>query len=195
MKNEEMSLKTKRRLGEALKKRMEKTDFRKITVSDLLKDCDITRSTFYYYFKDIYDLLEWTLDTEALELLNKCNETYTWEEGILLFMQYCEKNSKMCLSLINSVGRSTLERMFYKDSYALIKRAIDLHCTDINCKEEEREFTIEFFVRGYAGCLISWFERGMKESPEEVVEILKHTVIGGIRDALTRSVDYARKEA
>ena len=31
----------------------------KITINDLTTDCGISRMTFYYHFKDIYDLVEW----------------------------------------------------------------------------------------------------------------------------------------
>ena len=31
----------------------------KITVTDITEDCGISRMTFYYHFKDIYDLVEW----------------------------------------------------------------------------------------------------------------------------------------
>jgi len=56
---------------------METTEFSKIRVSDLLKDCNIVRSTFYYYFSDIYELLEWMLNTELIVLFEKCDEIYT----------------------------------------------------------------------------------------------------------------------
>ena len=50
MKNEEISLQTKKALSQSLKKAMEKKPFSKITVSELIKDCNINRNTFYYHF-------------------------------------------------------------------------------------------------------------------------------------------------
>lgn len=97
MKNEEMSTQTKNSLAVALKKRMETTEFSKIRVSDLLKDCNIVRSTFYYYFSDIYELLEWMLNTELIGLLEKCDELYTWDQRITMLMEYVRDNSNMCL--------------------------------------------------------------------------------------------------
>ena len=92
MKNEEMSNQTKNSLAVALKKRMATTEFSKIRVSDLLKDCNIVRSTFYYYFTDIYELLKWMLNTELIELLEKCNELYTWDQGVVMLMEYVREN-------------------------------------------------------------------------------------------------------
>ena len=33
----------------------------KITINDITEDCGVNRMTFYYHFKDIYDLVDWIL--------------------------------------------------------------------------------------------------------------------------------------
>ena len=71
MKNEEISLNTKKMLTESLKKTMLKKPLSKITVSELIQDCGINRNTFYYYFANIYDLLKWMLEQEAIEVDRK----------------------------------------------------------------------------------------------------------------------------
>ena len=57
MTNEEISLNTKKEFAAALKHAMEKKTLSKITVSELITECNVNRKTFYYHFKDIYDLL------------------------------------------------------------------------------------------------------------------------------------------
>ena len=54
-----MSTITKRALEASLKKLVKTKPLNKITVSDITDDCGINRMTFYYHFKDIYDLVEW----------------------------------------------------------------------------------------------------------------------------------------
>ncbi|WP_295208123.1 TetR family transcriptional regulator [Ruminococcus sp.] len=34
----------------------------KITVSEIVADCNINRKTFYYHFEDVQSLLKWTLE-------------------------------------------------------------------------------------------------------------------------------------
>lgn len=53
-----MSNITKKQLEEALKQCLLQKSFDKITISDLTEACGISRMTFYYHFKDIYDLVE-----------------------------------------------------------------------------------------------------------------------------------------
>ena len=192
MKNEEMSTQTKNSLAVALKKRMETTEFSKIRVSDLLKDCNIVRSTFYYYFSDIYELLEWMLNTELIGLLEKCDELYTWDQGITMLMEYVRDNSKMCLCAFHSIGRGSLEKMFYKNCYVLMERFVNNSFSAINVAPDDKAFIMDFYVRAYVSALAAWLIGGMKKSPQEMVELMERTVVGGIEDALMRSAS-ARK--
>ena len=54
-----MSEITKKALAETLKKLLSKNKLNKITIKEITEDCGVNRQTFYYHFKDIYDLLEW----------------------------------------------------------------------------------------------------------------------------------------
>lgn len=187
MKNEEMSTQTRNSLAVALKKRMETTEFSKIRVSDLLKDCNIVRSTFYYYFSDIYELLEWMLNTEPIGLLEKCDELYTWDQGITMLMEYVRDNSKMCLCAFHSIGRGSLEKMFYKNCYVLMERFVNTGFSNVEVASEDKAFIMDFYVRAYVSALAAWLVGGMKKNPQAMVDMIERTVSGGIEDALKRS--------
>ena len=187
MKNEEMSTQTRNSLAVALKKRMETTEFSKIRVSDLLKDCNIVRSTFYYYFSDIYELLEWMLNTELIGLLEKCDELYTWDQGITMLMEYVRDNSKMCLCAFHSIGRGSLEKMFYKNCYVLMERFVNTGFSNVEVASEDKAFIMDFYVRAYVSALAAWLVGGMKKTPQEMVDMIERTVSGGIENALKRS--------
>ena len=187
MKSEEMSTQTRNSLAVALKKRMETTEFSKIRVSDLLKDCNIVRSTFYYYFSDIYELLEWMLNTELIGLLEKCDELYTWDQGITMLMEYVRDNSKMCLCAFHSIGRGSLEKMFYKNCYVLMERFVNTGFSNVEVASEDKAFIMDFYVRAYVSALAAWLVGGMKKNPQAMVDMIERTVSGGIEDALKRS--------
>lgn len=187
MKNEEMSTQTRNSLAVTLKKRMETTEFSKIRVSDLLKDCNIVRSTFYYYFSDIYELLEWMLNTELIGLLEKCDELYTWDQGITMLMEYVRDNSKMCLCAFHSIGRGSLEKMFYKNCYVLMERFVNTGFSNVEVASEDKAFIMDFYVRAYVSALAAWLVGGMKKNPQAMVDMIERTVSGGIEDALKRS--------
>ena len=60
-----MSQVTKRALEQSLKNLLLKKPLTKITINDIAEDCGINRMTFYYHFKDIYDLVEWSCLEDA----------------------------------------------------------------------------------------------------------------------------------
>lgn len=65
---------TKRALAAALKELMTEMTFDKIRVSDICDKCDMNRKSFYYHFKDKYDLVNWIFDTEFSEA--SANQSY-----------------------------------------------------------------------------------------------------------------------
>lgn len=50
---------TKRKIADCVKQLMRKKEIRKITIQDIMDATNMSRQSFYYHFKDIYDVLEW----------------------------------------------------------------------------------------------------------------------------------------
>ena len=55
---------TKLALANALKALLEEQPFEKISVFDICDRCHMNRKSFYYHFRDKYDLVNWIFDTE-----------------------------------------------------------------------------------------------------------------------------------
>ncbi len=62
---------TKKALASALRELMMEVPFEKISVGHICKKCDMNRKSFYYHFKDKYDLVNWIYDTEFIAVVNK----------------------------------------------------------------------------------------------------------------------------
>jgi AcrR family transcriptional regulator len=54
-----MADRTKKWIAEAMNELMKQKPIHKIRVTDICKAADIQRPTFYYHFKDKYDLIAW----------------------------------------------------------------------------------------------------------------------------------------
>lgn len=68
---------TKHALAAALKTLMAQKPFEKITINEITELCGMRRQNFYYHFSDVYELLRWMFDEEAISLLRR-------HEGMLL---------------------------------------------------------------------------------------------------------------
>ena len=111
-----MSQVTKRALEASLKNLLLKKPLSKITISDITEDCGINRMTFYYHFKDIYDLVEWSCQEDASKALAG-NKTYeTWQQGFLQLFKAVQDNKPFIMNVYHSVSR---EQVFYAGMPAL----------------------------------------------------------------------------
>lgn len=116
---------TKYALAAALKERMAQKPIDKISIHDLTESCGIRRQTFYYHFEDVYDLLRWMFQEEAVALLQQHEGTLLRQEGLLQLFRYIEQNRAVCLCALKSVGREHLKRFFEADIHAIIHRAVE----------------------------------------------------------------------
>lgn len=73
---------TKLALEASLKELLRTKPIDRITINDLTEHCGISRMTFYYHFKDIYDLVEWACVEDGKRALQGKKTYDTWLEGI-----------------------------------------------------------------------------------------------------------------
>ena len=95
----------------ALKQLMTQKPLERITVAEIMDTCGMRRQHFYYYFTDIYDLLRWTFEKEALELLQQQQGVFPWQNGFLHLFQYINQNRAVCLCALDSLGKESLKQL------------------------------------------------------------------------------------
>lgn len=177
MTNEEISFNTKKALSNALKKRVEQMPFDKIKVSYLIKDCNITRSTFYYHFSDIYELLEWIFEFEAIIPLKELRNIDNFDEALSIFMDYLRRNSILFISAYNSMGRDIMHRSVLKNIRQIVEKFTHL-LSDKTIEDVYYDFIVDFYSRAYIAPLLDWLVNGMKISPKEMLNMLDKTMKG-----------------
>ena len=89
-----MSEITKKALAASLKKLLSKKELAKITISNITDDCGVNRQTFYYHFKDVYDLLEWIYLNEVIQSMNGKDTYDNWQQVFLSIFEYILANKE-----------------------------------------------------------------------------------------------------
>lgn len=79
----DVSEKMKYKLANAMKELLVHTPVDKITVKQIVDQCDVTRPTFYRHFKDKYDLINWYFDVLAQMSFKQMGISLTLREGLL----------------------------------------------------------------------------------------------------------------
>ena len=75
-----MAVDMKEIIAEAAGRLIRERKVKKLTVKDIVEECNITRQTFYYHFEDIPDLLRWVLKKGAEHVMKGCREQEGPEE-------------------------------------------------------------------------------------------------------------------
>ncbi len=178
---------TKQALAAALKELMAQKPVDKITIRDLTDHCGIRRQNFYYHFADVYDLMRWMFQEEAVSLLAQHEGTLLWQEGIVQLFQYLEENKAVCVCALRSVGHDHLRRFFETDIYAVIHRTVEQIGTELGLDPEHPQVDVDlvthFYVMALAGMMESWLLGELDRTPEELIafadQLLQDHVLGG----------------
>ena len=111
-------------IASSLKKIMSKKPFSKITVTEIIKDCGVNRKTFYYHFADIYALLKWMFEEEAVAVVKNFDIYTNPEEAIEFVIEYVEKNEHIISCAYDSIGRVEMKNFFSSDFRGIINGVI-----------------------------------------------------------------------
>lgn len=190
-KSPSVSEQTKLQLAAALKILMAQKSMDKITIAELTSLCNIRRQSFYYHFEDIYDLLRWMIENEAISLLKQQEGALLWKEGLLQLFRYLEENRTVCLCALKSVGRDHLRRFFEADIYAIIHRTIEQLTENIGVHNNldsfvDVEMLTHFYVVALAGMIESWLLGEIDRTPEQLIQFVDIILNDQINGAAAR---------
>jgi probable dihydroxyacetone kinase regulator len=165
-----MSQHTKAAMAESLKKMLSRTTLDKITVKDIADDCDVNRQTFYYHFKDIYDLVEWIVNNATVEALGDNSDTESCKKGYISILESLRENKALITNLYRSISRKTLEEYIGDIFYKYLLDIIIDHAEGMSVSYENITFIARFYKYSFTGLLLDWVKTGMTEDPVYLVE-------------------------
>lgn len=140
----DVSEKMKYKLANAMKELLVHTPVDKITVKQIVDQCDVTRPTFYRHFKDKYDLINWYFDVLAQMSFKQMGISLTLREGLLKKFEFIKGEGQF---------------------FAADKQGVDKI-------PEELEFLLRMYCRGSIAMTVEWATTGMKMSPEQLADQL-----------------------
>lgn len=181
-----MSQVTKRALEQSLKNLLLKKPLTKITVADIAEDCGINRMTFYYHFKDIYDLVEWSCLEDAKRALNEKKTYETWQQGLLQIFQAEQANKPFILNVYRCVHREQVEKYLQPLVDQLLLDVIEEESGGLTVREEDKQFIAQVYSYVLIGLMLDWIKDDMREDPQQIVDRLAKVIKGSISSALSR---------
>ena len=156
MKHEVTTLNKKKMLSASLKNCMEKKSLSKITVTDIVTDCGLNRKTFYYHFQDVPDLLKWTLEQEAVDVVKQFDLLNELEEALRFAVRYIRENSHMINCAYDSIGRDELKRFLNHDFQSIVMSIVEQieRKENVHTDPDAKKIICNFYTEGMAGELV-----------------------------------------
>lgn len=181
-----MSQVTKRALEASLKHLLLQKPLNKITINDIAEDCGINRMTFYYHFKDIYDLIEWSCEEDASRALAGKKTYETWQQGLLQIFEAVLENKPFIMNVYHSVSREQVENYLYKLTYNLMEGVVEEQAQGMSVRTEDKTFIATVYKYVFVGLMLDWIKGNMKDDPALLVDRLDQVIHGSINTALQR---------
>lgn len=181
-----MSQTTKRALEISFKNLLLQKPLSKITISDIAKDCGINRMTFYYHFKDIYDLIDWICIEEAARAIDGKKTYTTWQQGFLQTFQMVHENKPFITNVYHSISREQIEVYFYTITFDLLIGVVEEKAEGMNVSESDKKFIADFYKFAFVGLLLDWINKDMREDPQKIIDHLSILIDGDVTRALNK---------
>ena len=149
---------TKQAFADALKNLLATRDLQKIRVAELCALCGAERPTFYYHFRDKYDLVTWIYEQDYQRAARENGGVYDaahLERFLTIIRQEQNFYRKACAE---HTQNALIPHIF--GTYSETIRQILQKTMHTNALTAEQEFALRFSAYGWIGCLLDWiFER------------------------------------
>ena len=176
---------TKNALASALKRLMKERGFEKISVSEICEECGMNRKSFYYHFRDKYDLVNWIFYVDFLGNL----QVATYETGWDALRDLCERfyeDRDFYLEALKIEGQNS----FCDYVTETIEPLVAYFTEDIFKRGTEKEFFYTFFTDAFLHSIMRWLEGNMQMKPADFVKNLQEVVT----DIAIKTLEAADKE-
>lgn len=183
---------TKLAFAGALKSLLNTKDMSAVRVQDLCKLCGTERPTFYYHFRDKYDLVTWIYEQDVEKTLAMCGGCYNEAqmEQLLILMQreqifyrkaFADSDQNALLpyiqQMIRSVSRTVVQEQRSGDPLT-----------------QEEQFTINFLSYSWCRCLADWVEGKYSMTAREYARLMyRHLSYPGLEEISEEELPSGQK--
>lgn len=116
---------TKQALAVSLRELMAETSFDKINVAQICERCGMNRKSFYYHFRDKYDLVNWIFDTDFIALTSAAESPDSLGERwdfIETVCDYFYQNRNFYRKALQIKGQNSFSNHFTEYIHPILKR-------------------------------------------------------------------------
>lgn len=184
---------TKRIIMQTFEEMLNEMPFGKITVSALVNRCEISSNTFYYHFKDIYDLLDVWLDGRVQVYLKQIQTKAEWKEQFKLALHGIKRHSRRVYHIADSISRDRLERFVFTYVEKQFLNDLKSRTAGLQIEEKTMEMISSYYCYAALGFFIKYLWSNMEADIDDSVDNLWHIFEGTMSYILHEAEKNAAK--
>ncbi|MEE1114124.1 MAG: TetR/AcrR family transcriptional regulator C-terminal domain-containing protein [Eubacterium sp.] len=161
---------TKKALATSMKKLMKDKAFDKISVIDICEGCGMNRKSFYYHFKDKYDLVNWIFYTEFITLASSKSFDSGWDL-VKLVVELFYEDRDFYRSALEITGQNSFWDYFYESTIPIFS----LFIGDLD--EDAAKMNTHYISDAFLVIMHRWLENDDGTTPEEMVAKMRNVIV------------------
>lgn len=180
-KKQTASVNTREQIVAKFTELLTKQPISQIGVRDIAEACGINRNTFYYYYKNIPDLIESVVKESVDEIFTNHPPTYeSLEDCFVAAIDFARERRQLVYNIYNSTNRAIFERYLWKICEYTIESYINsLPPVEGPLNLEEVAIIRDFLKYEFFGFVIDWINHGMPDNAMEKVRVLSSIIKNG----------------
>lgn len=182
-----MSQFTKIAIMTAFLKLLNKSPLNKISVKDIVDECGINRSTFYYHFEDIHSLLVEILQLETEKILDIKDSDFSWKDAFIQSTSFARENKKAIYHIYHSLNREYLDKYLYSVIGHYLEVVIKRELKDYMIKDSDINIMIDIYKFALVGMIYTWLESGMAKDYDEIASRMYELIGDNIKTTLIKT--------
>jgi len=182
-----MSQLTRKAIIDSFIKLLNKYPLNKISIKDIVDDCGINRSTFYYYYEDIFALLNEVLEIETQKALQISEGDFSWKDGFIKCTEFSRNNKTAIYHIYNSISREALDKYLYEVIGNMLSLIIHNEVKDLIVSETDIQILVDIYKFALVGMIYKWLQSGMKEEYDDIASRMYQLMSDNIRNTLIRT--------
>lgn len=138
---------TKEILADSFREIAEKKSVDKITIQEIVDNCEYSTATFYRHFKGKYDLIAWNYVHQTDEIMERVGmDGYQWKNILIDVLEYFLKNKEYIQNLLkHTSGYDSFLRQFSLANIRHLTKCI-LKLSNVNKLDPDMEIELSPFI-------------------------------------------------
>lgn len=178
----------KARIAAAAARLVFEKNVKKLTVTDIVAECQITRPTFYYHFEDIPALLRWILETDGAMLLKQTLEQETPEQGLCYLLRMAIHAAPYIKKGIQTNYGEEIRTLLAQFCYDFFERVVERNNLYGDYPVRDQKLFLRYHTCAVVGMLQEWTD----EDTQHLEEIVHKMILIMNGDIRPRSIEATK---